>query len=597
VHFRSEPPRRLRGAQTDMLWSFVENLVLAEKPAAVEKASGALSEVLARVEMALEDAATNARDLRRAERHAADERLEAMRVSYESRLRELGARHHADVEAWKRRELNKVRDAAVTEVRRVQLDADRVCGEAAMHARVNAAQSDGLMVRMREVQADAADFAAALERTSAVAHRRATAGVRRMRAAKASRAFHGWRLVAERSILGVRVETLTTMLYAAQDDVARHKQEVEDQDARWERRTDAVCKISSCRNTLLLTELSRAALAAWSRRARRTPTRHVAGSCVPEERPTHPKRLAFQQRVQQQKSRGWSVGGLEFVEARWESPRALNPRTRVVHNAAKSGRRWLMFARWRRVAFYRHLQTIAAAEIFARVAMRIILKRWFAWAADSGADRREQAALRKAAAAKKSENYALRAQAMALLAGNLNSRTILLSHFGRWCICVNDVKHAAADKMQIIVARMRLHHASTAIQKWAEAIMVTREELAAQRAALWAMRAGRVVGAWRRWARMSADPNLRGAHGAWQQMMQAGAQQQLRPWLHPRDCTRLMMLVRVKVGHSPPPPTDRLAVHASGATCISGRHSRVTRVVLLCATCTSGRHAYAPLVS
>ena len=41
---------------------------------------------------------------------------------------ELGARHHADVEAWKRRELNKVRDAAVAEVRRVQTDADRVCG-------------------------------------------------------------------------------------------------------------------------------------------------------------------------------------------------------------------------------------------------------------------------------------------------------------------------------------------------------------------------------------------------------------------------------------------------------------------------------------
>jgi predicted flap endonuclease-1-like 5' DNA nuclease len=52
-----------------------------------------------------------------------------MRVSYEARLRELGARHHADVEAWKRRELNKVRDAAVAEVRRVQLDSDRVCGE------------------------------------------------------------------------------------------------------------------------------------------------------------------------------------------------------------------------------------------------------------------------------------------------------------------------------------------------------------------------------------------------------------------------------------------------------------------------------------
>jgi hypothetical protein len=56
-------------------------------------------------------------------------RAEAMRVSYEARLRELGARHHADVEAWKRRELNKVRDAAVAEVRRVQLDSDRVCGE------------------------------------------------------------------------------------------------------------------------------------------------------------------------------------------------------------------------------------------------------------------------------------------------------------------------------------------------------------------------------------------------------------------------------------------------------------------------------------
>jgi hypothetical protein len=43
----------------------------------------------------LEDAATNARNLRRAERGAADERLDAMRVSYESRLRELGRGLHS----------------------------------------------------------------------------------------------------------------------------------------------------------------------------------------------------------------------------------------------------------------------------------------------------------------------------------------------------------------------------------------------------------------------------------------------------------------------------------------------------------------------
>ena len=44
-------------------------------------------------------------------------------------------------------------------------------------------------------------------------------GVRRMRSAKASRAFHGWRLAVERGMLGVRVETLTRMLYDAQDTV------------------------------------------------------------------------------------------------------------------------------------------------------------------------------------------------------------------------------------------------------------------------------------------------------------------------------------------------------------------------------------------
>jgi hypothetical protein len=65
----------------------------------------------------------------------------------------------------------------------------------------------------------AADFAAALARTAAVSERRAAAGVRRMRSAKASRAFHGWRLAVERGMLGVRVETLTRMLYDAQDTV------------------------------------------------------------------------------------------------------------------------------------------------------------------------------------------------------------------------------------------------------------------------------------------------------------------------------------------------------------------------------------------
>jgi hypothetical protein len=33
VHYTAGPPRRVRGAESDMLWSFVEGLVLAEVPA------------------------------------------------------------------------------------------------------------------------------------------------------------------------------------------------------------------------------------------------------------------------------------------------------------------------------------------------------------------------------------------------------------------------------------------------------------------------------------------------------------------------------------------------------------------------------------
>lgn len=34
VHYHAEPRRRVKGDQGDMLWSFVENLVLTEMPAA-----------------------------------------------------------------------------------------------------------------------------------------------------------------------------------------------------------------------------------------------------------------------------------------------------------------------------------------------------------------------------------------------------------------------------------------------------------------------------------------------------------------------------------------------------------------------------------
>ena len=280
VHYTAEPPsvgrrRLVKGTESDMLWAFVEGLVSAEVPAAISQASSALSEVLARVGMALEDAATNARDLRRAERAAADERLQAMRVSYESRLRELGARHHADVEAWKRRELNKVRDAAVAEVRRVQVDADRVCGEAAMQARVASATSDGLVVRVRECQSDAAEFAAALDRTGAAAQRRASAGVRRMVNAKMSRVFNAWRLVADRGVLGVRVETLTTMLEDSQARVVQLRKDMEDDEGKWERRVNAVSKMAKCHNVMFFMDTCRAAISVWARRARRTASRHV----------------------------------------------------------------------------------------------------------------------------------------------------------------------------------------------------------------------------------------------------------------------------------------------------------------------------------
>jgi hypothetical protein len=327
--------------------------------------------------------------------------------------------------------------------------------------------------------------------------------------------------------------------------VASLQKEMEDQDAKWEQRVDGVSKMAKCRDICLLMEKCRAALAIWSRRARRTPCRHVVGSCVPEERPNHPKGDAFKARVQRQKFR-WSVGGLEYVEARWEMPRVLDPRKRIVHNAATSGRRWLMFSRWRRVTFYRHLQTITAAEVFGKVAVKIISKRWLAWATAARATRRAEEGARRAAAAKEAEEYAKKAQAMGLLAGNHNRRSVLLSHFQRWRHFLREIKQEVLTKLKRVVARMQLFHASAAIHKWAEGIMVSRGELAAQRGKLWAMRMGHVVLAWRVWARRSADPLLRAAYGMWHQVLQTGAGQQLQPWISPLDVTRLMMLERVK---------------------------------------------------
>ena len=159
-----------------------------------------------------------------------------------------------------------------------------------------------------------------------------------------------------------------------------------------------------------------------------------------------------------------------------------------------------MFARWRRVTFYRHLQTITAAETFGKVAMKIISKRWLAWATVEGAQRRAEEAERRAKAEKEAEANAKRASALSLLAGNHNRRCVLLAHFKRWRAFLNDIKQALQDKLRLVLTRMRLFYALAAIRKWSEGIMANRAEVAAQRAKLWSMRMGRVVLAWRVWA-------------------------------------------------------------------------------------------------
>jgi hypothetical protein len=185
--------------------------------------------------------------------------------------------------------------------------------------------------RYIEVQSDAAQFAACLERTGAVAERRAAAGARRMRNAKTSRVFHAWRLASEKAIISVRVETLTRMLYESQDQVAQLNQDLQTADAVWEQRCDAVGKISSCRNLLNFMQTCRSAICAWSRRARRTSARHIRGASVPEERPNHPAGVAFRARVARQRWL-WPIGGLADVEARWAAPPTLDHRKRIVHN-------------------------------------------------------------------------------------------------------------------------------------------------------------------------------------------------------------------------------------------------------------------------
>ena len=146
----------------------------------------------------LDEAAAEARRARRDETRRAETKLTNVRASHETRLRALDARHRAALDAWKRDELTRARNAARKLVRDTEARAEGVVREArasqeAAEARARARASRAEAAEEEEARATRARLDACLHRHSRVAAMRDASASRARSRLMRRRAFEAWR--------------------------------------------------------------------------------------------------------------------------------------------------------------------------------------------------------------------------------------------------------------------------------------------------------------------------------------------------------------------------------------------------------------------
>lgn len=145
----------------------------------------------------LDEAAAEARRARRDETRRAETKLTNVRASHETRLRALDARHRAALDAWKRDELARARNAARELVRDTEARAEGVVREArasqeAAEARA-AREATRAEAAEEEARATRARLDACLHRHSHVAAMRDASASRARSRLMRRRAFEAWR--------------------------------------------------------------------------------------------------------------------------------------------------------------------------------------------------------------------------------------------------------------------------------------------------------------------------------------------------------------------------------------------------------------------
>ena len=145
----------------------------------------------------LDEAAAEARRARRDETRRAETKLTNVRASHETRLRALDARHRAALDAWKRDELARARNAARKLVRDTEARAEGVVREArasqeAAEARA-AREATRAEAAEEEARATRARLDACLHRHSHVAAMRDASASRARSRLMRRRAFEAWR--------------------------------------------------------------------------------------------------------------------------------------------------------------------------------------------------------------------------------------------------------------------------------------------------------------------------------------------------------------------------------------------------------------------
>ena len=151
----------------------------------------------------LDEATAEARRARRDERRRAETKLTNVRASHETRLRALDAQHRAALDAWKRDELERARNAARDVVRDTEARAEGVVREARAAWRAAEARAEREASRAEaaeeETRATRARLDSCLRRFSReTAMRDTNARTARARATR-RRAFEAWRFARART--------------------------------------------------------------------------------------------------------------------------------------------------------------------------------------------------------------------------------------------------------------------------------------------------------------------------------------------------------------------------------------------------------------